>query len=259
MVDPKINKSPNALFDGYPLPEGWPGDSDGWNGGLSQCFKAIWWRELMEFVESERQSDNVFPSTREVFQAYRLTPLSEVKFVILGQDPYHGEGQAHGLSFSVKDEVKIPPSLRNIFAELNADIGVKIPNSGDLSVWALRGGLLLNTVLTVRSSEAHSHRGKGWERFTDATIQLVNQECQHVAFVLWGSPARKKKSLIDAHKHLIIESPHPSPLSAYRGFLGSKPFSAINKYRADHDLPLIDWRLNNHESQGSTRGIDSVN
>lgn len=237
MLDDKINKSQREV------PPGWPIDSDGWNRGLGPCFSEAWWGDLMAFVESERQSVEVFPESLDVFRAYRLTPLSEVKFVILGQDPYHGEGQAHGLSFSVRDAVKIPPSLRNIFVELNQDIGVEVPASGDLSAWASRGGLLLNSVLTVRSAEAHAHRGRGWERFTDATIQLVNQECKNVVFVLWGSPARKKKSLIDSNKHLVIESPHPSPLSAYRGFFGSKPFSKINQYRAAHDLPLIEWAL----------------
>lgn len=225
------------------IPSGWSLDSEGWNRGLSHCFAEPWWLDLITFVESERQMGKVFPATQDVLAAYRLTPLSQVKFVILGQDPYHGEGQAHGLSFSVREDIKIPPSLKNIFVELRQDVGVPVPESGDLTGWASRGGLLLNTVLTVRSGEANSHRGKGWERFTDATIRLVNQECAHVAFVLWGGPARKKKSLIDTRKHLVVESPHPSPLSAYRGFFGSKPFSKINQYRADHDLPPIQWDL----------------
>ncbi|MDG2012788.1 MAG: uracil-DNA glycosylase [Pirellulaceae bacterium] len=174
-------------------------------------------------------------------KAYRLTPLERVKFVILGQDPYHGAGQAHGLSFSVPESVRTPPSLANIFKELKADLGEEIPKSGNLSAWATQGGLLLNTVLTVRSAEANSHRKQGWERFTDATIRLVNQKCENVAFVLWGAPARKKTNLINGDRHLIIEAPHPSPLSAYRGFLGSRPFSKINQYRRRHGLPEIDW------------------
>ena len=222
-------------------PADWLEVDSGWYRGLSPLFREPWWNDLRSFVEEERARFDVYPPPQHVFQAYRLTPLEQVKFVILGQDPYHGAGQAHGLSFSVPKGIRTPPSLANIFRELNADLGEEIPASGNLSAWARRGGLLLNTVLTVRAAEANSHRKQGWEKFTDATIRLVNQECENVAFVLWGAPARKKSSLIDGQRHLIIESPHPSPLSAYRGFLGSRPFSKINRYRRCHGLAEIAW------------------
>jgi len=222
---------------------GWSVDSAGWTAGLSPLFEEPWWASLTEFVQQERQQHEVYPAADNVFRAFQLTPLENVKFVILGQDPYHGPGQAHGLSFSVVSGCRHPPSLANIFKELKGDVGIEVPESGDLGAWSRQGGLLLNTVLTVRAREANSHRKQGWEAFTDAAIELVNRTCEHVAFVLWGTPARKKARLIDDQRHLIVESAHPSPLSAYRGFFDSKPFSKINEYRRRHGLAEIDWTL----------------
>ncbi len=221
----------------------WPTDSPGWTDALSKHFQEPWWQSLAQFVSQQRDQHVVYPAAADTFRTFALTDLSDVRFVILGQDPYHGEGQAHGLSFSVPSGIRNPPSLANIFKELQADLGVAGPESGDLTAWAKQGGLLLNTVLTVRASEANSHRKQGWEKFTDSVIETVSSRCEHVAFVLWGAPARKKAKLIDAEKHLIVESPHPSPLSSYRGFFDSKPFSKINEYRRQLDLAEIDWSL----------------
>lgn len=221
----------------------WPVRATDWTGALQPVFEDETWSKLARFVQEERNRRDVFPAKADLFRAFELTPLKDVKFVILGQDPYHGPGQAHGLSFSVPSGVKPPPSLTNIFRELQDDIGANLPSSGDLTHWAKQGGLLLNTVLTVRSSEANSHRNQGWEWFTDAVIQTVSGQNRHVAFLLWGNPARKKIPLIDADKHCIIQSAHPSPLSAYRGFFGSRPFSRVNQYRRDHGLRPIDWHL----------------
>jgi uracil-DNA glycosylase len=220
----------------------WPVDSD-WNGPLAGLLQQTAMQELWAFVERQRREDSVFPAPGNVFRALELTPLSRVQFVILGQDPYHNEGQAHGLSFSVPAGQKHPPSLRNIFKELSSDTACAIPASGDLSAWARRGGLLLNTVLTVTACKAHSHRDRGWEAFTDEVISLVSERAQHVAFMLWGNPAREKRRLIDGSRHLIVESAHPSPLSAYRGFFGSRPFSSVNAWRRALGLDPVDWRL----------------
>lgn len=222
---------------------GWPKEVEGWHEALSPLFDQSWWQNLAGFVQEERRKHEIYPPQADVFRAFQLTPLTDVRFVILGQDPYHGADQAHGLSFSVTPGTKHPPSLMNIFKELESDTQMPIPESGDLTPWASQGGLLLNTVLTVRASEPNSHRKQGWEKFSDAVIQTVNSRCEHVAFVLWGSPARKKSKLIDEKRHLIVESAHPSPLSAYRGFFGSKPFSRINDYRRSFGLPEIDWAL----------------
>ena len=220
----------------------WPEPSP-WTRLLADQMDQSQWDQLAEFVDHERTGHEVFPVAADVFRAIQMTEPDHVRFVILGQDPYHGPGQAHGLSFSVPDEVRFPPSLKNIFRELHDDIGCPIPVAGDLSAWARQGGLLLNTVLTVRRGEAHSHRRKGWESLTDAIIRCTSQHCEHVAFVLWGRPAQNKKCLIDESKHLVIESPHPSPLSAHRGYFGSRPFSQINGFLAGHELPAIKWNL----------------
>lgn len=195
---------------------------------------------LKETLSSRYQSGNVFPPREEIYTAFDLTPFENVKVVILGQDPYHGEGQAHGLAFSVNDGIKLPPSLRNIYKELEDDLGIK-RHSGSLKDWAREGVLLLNTVLTVDESQANSHRGLGWEVFTDSVIEAVSDNLEGVVFILWGKPAQSKIKLIDTTKHHIIQSVHPSPLSAYRGFFGSKPFSQTNDYLVSQGLKAIDW------------------
>lgn len=197
----------------------------------------------MAFVDSERSGHDVFPGEQDVFNALRLTPYPKVKAVILGQDPYHNHDQAHGLAFSVKDGIKHPPSLRNIFKELQSDLEIDTPVSGNLSQWAERGVLLLNTVLTVRAHNANSHQKKGWENFTDAIIQSIGNREQHTVFILWGKPAAKKISLIDETRHTILTAPHPSPLSAHRGFFDSKPFSKTNDALRHSNQAAIDWRL----------------
>ena len=174
-----------------------------------------------------------------------MTPLEDVKVVILGQDPYHGDGQAHGLCFSVQPQVAIPPSLENIYKELQDDLGCYIPNNGYLEKWAKQGVLLLNTVLTVRAHQANSHRGIGWEQFTDAAIKILNQQDRPIVFILWGRPAQQKKAMLNNPHHLILEAPHPSPLSAYRGFFGSKPFSQTNRFLEEHGVAPIDWQIEN--------------
>ena len=180
-----------------------------------------------------------------IFHAFEVTPLEDVKVVILGQDPYHGDGQAHGLCFSVQPQVAIPPSLENIYKELQDDLGCYIPNNGYLEKWAKQGVLLLNTVLTVRAHQANSHRGIGWEQFTDAAIKILNQQDRPIVFILWGRPAQQKKAMLNNPHHLILEAPHPSPLSAYRGFFGSKPFSQTNRFLEDHGVAPIDWQIEN--------------
>jgi len=212
-----------------------------WRPLLSQQTKQDYWPKLINFVNSERKSQQVFPKSEDVFKALHLTPYHNVKVVILGQDPYHGDGQAMGLSFSVPNGVALPPSLQNIYKELAADLGVDRPTSGDLTHWADQGVLLLNSVLTVRAHQAASHQGKGWEVFTDAVLQAVNDKSDHVVFILWGGFARKKKLLIDTNKHTVIESAHPSPLSAYAGFFGSRPFSKTNDALKAHGQTPISW------------------
>ena len=224
------------------FPEHWPADSD-WSNLLVEEFDQPYFRELMEFVHGERQTAEVFPPAEDVFRAFQLTSYASTKVVILGQDPYHGPGQAHGLSFSVSEDTKLPPSLRNMYRELVDDLGVPKPNHGNLESWARQGVLLLNTVLTVRRGEANSHQKKGWEKFTDAIFQLVGKRDQPTVFILWGKPAAKKAKWINDEHHLIIESPHPSPLSARRGFFGSKPYSRVNEFLAARDLQTINWTL----------------
>lgn len=217
---------------------------DSWTAILEPLFLEKYWAELQSFIENERRSYTVFPPEELVFNAMKLTVFKDIKVVILGQDPYHNIGQAHGLSFSVPKGVKLPPSLKNIFAELATDVeGFKNPSSGDLSYWARQGVLLLNTIFTVRAHEAGSHQKKGWEKFTDQLIRKIDADLEHVVFILWGAHAQNKKKLINNHKHLIIESAHPSPLSVYRGFWGSKPFSQANNFLSSKGKDPIDWIL----------------
>lgn len=214
-----------------------------WHEQIGTEFEKPYFQELINFLEEEYKHEVIYPERDDIFNALTYTAYNDVKVVILGQDPYHGPNQAHGLSFSVKKGVRLPPSLKNIYKELEADIGCTVPAHGDLTRWAKQGVLLLNTVLTVRQGAAHSHKGKGWEIFTDHVISRLNERETPVIFVLWGLPAQKKKKLIDESKHFIIESVHPSPLSVYRGFFGSKPFSKINQYLREFKREEIDWEL----------------
>lgn len=216
-----------------------------WLTVLSGEFKKPYYKKLYDFVVNEYRTRVIYPKAEDIFNAFHLTPFSKVKCVILGQDPYHNEGQAHGLCFSVMPGTEMPPSLVNIFQELHDDIGCYIPNNGCLKKWADEGVLLLNTVLTVRAHQPLSHRNIGWEQFTDAVIRAVNDLDRPVVFILWGKPAQQKKALLTNSKHLILESPHPSPLSAHRGFFGSKPFSKTNEYLISHGIEPIDWQIEN--------------
>ena len=202
-----------------------------------------YWNTLQTFVTHERETHVVYPAPADVLAALQLTPCDSVRVMILGQDPYHGAGQAHGLSFSVRRDMPIPPSLANIFKELATDLGVAAPSHGNLEQWAAQGVLLVNSTLTVRAAEPASHQGNGWETFTDEIIRTVNSKREHVVFVLWGNAARKKRALIDTSRHTIIESAHPSPLSAHRGFFGSKPFSRTNTALAKAGQRTINWEL----------------
>lgn len=216
-----------------------------WLEPLSPEFKKPYYLNLYKKVREEYSTKQIFPPANEIFTAFDLTPLSEVKVVILGQDPYHGDGQAHGLCFSVKPDVETPPSLVNIYKELNSDLGCYIPNNGYLTKWAKQGVLMLNTVLTVRAHQANSHRGIGWEEFTDAAIRILNEQDRPIVYLLWGKPAQMKKSMLNNPKHLILEAPHPSPLSAYRGFLGCHHFSKTNEFLKENGLEPIDWQIEN--------------
>lgn len=216
-----------------------------WLAPLKPEFSKPYYANLYKKVMDEYHTRQIFPPADDIFNAFALTPLKEVKVVILGQDPYHGDGQAHGLCFSVKPDVEIPPSLVNIYQELHDDLGCYIPNNGYLTKWAKQGVLLLNTVLTVRAHQANSHRGIGWEEFTDAAIRILNEQDRPIVFILWGRPAQMKKSMLTNPKHLILEAPHPSPLSAYRGFFGSKPFSKTNAFLQQNGLAPIDWQIEN--------------
>lgn len=216
-----------------------------WLDAINGEFKKDYYRDLYLFIKKECSTQVVYPAAEDIFNAFHLTPLSKVKVVIIGQDPYHNANQAHGLCFSVKPEVEIPPSLVNIYKELQSDLGCYIPNNGYLVKWAEQGVLLLNTVLTVRAHQAASHQGKGWEMFTDAIIKAVNEQDRPIVFILWGKPAQMKKKMLTNPKHLILEAPHPSPLSAYRGFFGSKPFSKTNDYLVEHGIEPIDWQIEN--------------
>ena len=213
-----------------------------WNPLLRGEFDKPYWQRLQQFEKEEREHATVYPAHDEVFAALHHTPYAQVKVVLLGQDPYHGPGQAHGLCFSVRHGVAVPPSLQNMFKELRDDLGIAIPSHGNLTSWAQRGVLLLNTTLTVRAGSAGSHHGKGWETFTDEVIRVVNQR-EFVVFVLWGANARRKKLLIDTARHTIIESAHPSPLSAHNGFFGSRPFSRVNAALQAAGVEPVDWSL----------------
>jgi uracil-DNA glycosylase len=215
-----------------------------WLDRLAPEFDAPYMKDLKHFLESERsQGKTIYPKGSEWFAALDQTSFEDVRVVILGQDPYHGEGQAHGLCFSVRHGVRPPPSLVNIYKELNTDLGLPIPQHGNLAAWSKQGVLLLNAVLTVEAGRAASHQGKGWEQFTDRIIRLLNEEKQNLVFILWGSYAQKKAAFVDHSKHLVIASAHPSPLSAHNGFLGSKPFSRCNNYLLAKGLKPIDWSI----------------
>lgn len=219
--------------------------SNDWLKPLGEEFKKTYYKELYNTVKHEYETKVIYPEANDIFNAFDFTPLSEVKVVILGQDPYHGPGQAHGLCFSVKPDVEIPPSLVNIYQELKEDLGCSIPNNGYLKKWADQGVMLLNTVLTVRAHQANSHRGIGWEEFTNAAIKILNEQDRPIVFLLWGRPAQTKKEMLTNSKHLILEAPHPSPLSAYRGFFGSRPFSKTNEFLEKNGMQPIDWQIEN--------------
>ncbi len=219
--------------------------SNDWLAPLSGEFRKPYYKKLYETVMEEYRTKEIYPAPDDIFNAFAFTPLANVKVVIFGQDPYHEPGQAHGLCFSVKPDVAIPPSLVNIYNELREDCGCYIPNNGYLKKWADQGVLLLNTVLTVRAHAAHSHKNIGWEEFTNAAIRVLNEQDRPIVFILWGRPAQMKKAMLNNPKHLILEAPHPSPLSAYRGFFGSRPFSQANKFLMANELDPIDWQIEN--------------
>ena len=213
-----------------------------WKAALQEEIQKPYMRDLRTFLLNElRAQKKIYPQPTEYFAAFNLTPLDKVKVVILGQDPYHGPNQAHGLCFSVREGVAIPPSLVNIFTELKNDLGIEKPEYGSLTGWAKQGVLLLNATLTVEAGKAGSHQNKGWEEFTDFAIQYLNQHREHIVFMLWGSFAQKKGAFIDRQRHLVLEAPHPSPLSAHRGFLGSRHFSKANEYLKKHGVAPVDW------------------
>lgn len=218
-----------------------------WHDRLADELRQPYFRDLAAFVDAECAAHEVFPPEADVFAAFRLTPFASVRVLLLGQDPYHGPGQAHGLCFSVRSGVRKPPSLVNIFKELNADLGIPVPQDGNLQSWARHGVLLLNAVLTVRAGEPNSHKNQGWERFTDAVIAALDNRETPVVFALWGAYAQKKEKLVTHLRHAIVKTAHPSPLSA-RKFLGSKPFSAMNAALIERNIPPIDWRLNGDET-----------
>ncbi len=214
---------------------------ESWKRHLASEFEKDYFIKLTDFVREEYRTTKVYPLGNLIFNAFNLCPFDKVKVVIIGQDPYHGPGQAHGLCFSVNDGVKFPPSLQNIFKEIKSDIGTPIPLTGNLTRWANQGVLLLNATLTVREHQAGSHQKKGWEEFTDAAIRSLAQEREHLVFILWGSYAQKKGAFIDRNKHLVLASAHPSPLSAYNGFFGNRHFSLTNKYLIENGVTPIEW------------------
>ena len=216
-----------------------------WDEVLREEIDSPNFKQLQQFLANEYAQHTIYPSMVNIYNALRLTPYASVKVVILGQDPYHGPGQAHGLSFSVQKGVPIPPSLQNIYKEMAEDIGFVNPGHGCLTEWAQQGVLLLNTVLTVRAGQAGSHRGMGWEQFTDAAIRILNEQDRPIVFLLWGRPAQMKEKMLNNPNHLILKAPHPSPLSAYRGFFGSKPFSKTNEFLKAHGVEPIDWQIEN--------------
>ena len=223
-----------------------PPISNDWLGVLREEFRKPYYRQLHQTVMKEYNTRQVFPAPDDIFNALHLTPLSKVKVLLLGQDPYHNANQAHGLSFSVlESQTEIPPSLQNIFKELQDDCGCYIPNNGYLKKWADQGVLLLNTVLTVRAHQANSHQGRGWEQFTDAIIKALNEQDRPIVYFLWGRPAQSKAALLNNPKHLILKAPHPSPLSAYRGFFGCRHFSKANEFLVKNGETPIDWQIEN--------------
>tara|TARA_R100001143_G_scaffold40379_1_gene36915 strand:+ start:1072 stop:1770 length:699 start_codon:yes stop_codon:yes gene_type:complete len=215
-----------------------------WKAELADEFGKPYMQSLRQFLLQEKQQgQQIFPPGNQIFNALNTTPFEKVRVVILGQDPYHGPGQAHGLCFSVQQGVAVPPSLQNIYKELHADLGLPVPSHGNLMQWAQQGVLLLNAVLTVRAGQANSHQGKGWEGFTDRIVELLNERREHLVFMLWGSYAQRKGAMIDRKRHLVLTSPHPSPLSAHRGFLGNRHFSKANQYLQQQQLASIDWQI----------------
>lgn len=219
---------------------------NGWHELLLPEMEKPYYKNLRQFLIEEYKTNTIYPEMYSIFNALHYTDYDDVKAVILGQDPYHGPNQAHGLSFSVRRGVPAPPSLVNIYKEMKDDLGFSIPSHGCLEKWAKQGVLLLNTVLTVRAGEANSHRDMGWEEFTDHIIKILNERDRPMVFILWGAPAIRKESMIDQTKHLVVKSPHPSPLSAYRGFFGSKPFSRTNRFLVKNGIDPIDWRLDDN-------------
>lgn len=219
--------------------------NNSWDELLKDEMEKEYYKELMDFVEEEYREKTIYPKREDIFNALKLTDYKDVKAVILGQDPYHGKSQACGLSFSVSEQAKIPPSLRNIYKELNSDLGLSIPNHGNLESWARQGVLLLNTVLTVREKTPNSHKGKGWEIFTNRIIELLNESKEPIVFILWGKNAEEKEILISNKNHYIVKSFHPSPFSASRGFFGSKPFSKTNDFLLSRGKIPIDWEIDN--------------
>ncbi len=217
--------------------------SSDWQLALKPEFAKPYYKKLYDFINEEYSTRQIFPPGDDIFNAFSFTPLEKVKVVILGQDPYHNVGQAHGLCFSVNKGVDIPPSLVNIYKELHDDLGCSIPNHGNLTEWAEQGVLLLNTVLTVRAHEANSHRNMGWEEFTDAAMQVLNKVDRPIVFMLWGSPAQTKGRILNNPNHLVLKAPHPSPLSAYRGFFGCRHFSQCNDFLRAHGVEPIDWQI----------------
>ncbi len=217
--------------------------NNSWDEILKDVFSTPEYENIRSFLKSEYSSYTIYPNMYDIFNCFKLTDYNDVKVVILGQDPYHEVGQAQGICFSVPNGIKLPPSLKNIYKELNSDLGLPIYTSGDLTKWAKRGVLLLNTVLTVREGQANSHKNCGWQWFTDQVIKKISNKDKPVVFILWGGNARSKKAIIDQNKHFIVESAHPSPLSAYNGFFGSKPFSKTNKFLKENNLGEIDWSL----------------
>lgn len=222
-----------------------PPISNDWAKALSPEYKKEYYKKLFDFVGKEYATHEIFPPGDDIFNAFHLTPLKDVKCVIIGQDPYHNVGQAHGLCFSVKPDVDIPPSLVNIYKELHDDLGCYIPDNGYLVKWAEQGVLMLNAVLTVRAHQAASHQNKGWEEFTDAAIRIVNEQDRPIVFLLWGGFAQKKAAMLNNPKHLILKAPHPSPLSVYRGFYGCKHFSQANSFLESNGISPIDWQIEN--------------
>ncbi len=216
-----------------------------WLEAVGEEFKKPYYKELYEFVKEEYSTNTVYPPADDIFNALHLTALKDVKVLVLGQDPYHGANQAHGLSFSVLPGQRIPPSLRNIYQELHDDLGCGIPNNGYLEKWAKQGVLMLNTVLTVRAHKANSHQGKGWEHFTDAIIEAVNAQDRPIVYLLWGRPAQKKSSMLNNPRHLVLKAPHPSPYSADTGFFGCRHFSQANEFLQSHGIAPIDWQIEN--------------